>query len=107
MSFHIVLLHPRSPQARLNQWLDDSRPALITTTDEVAAKCRRSAEEHQPLRIHRTDWSSQGPIVCCECEVAAVHEVGQHQYQVEFRNHRVLELTPLVRPVRGQAFYEI
>jgi len=107
LSFHIVLLHRHAPQVRPNQWLDDSRPASITTTPEVASHCRRLAETNQPLRIHRIDWSSLGPAVCCECEVAAVSAAGDHQYQVEFKNHRILEIAPLVRPVRGQPCYDI
>lgn len=107
MSFHIVLRHPAAPQSRQNQWLDDSRPEWITTIPEVAMRCRELARRLEPLRIHRTEWGGQGPIVCCECEVGAVREIDEHQYHVELLNHRRLEILPLVRAVRGQACYEV
>ena len=107
MSFHIVLRHRQAPQARSNQWLDDSRPEWITTTPEVATRCLEFSRQHQPVRVHRAEWGGQGPMVCCECEIAAIREIDEHQYHVAFKDHRVLEIFPLVRPVRGQSCYEV
>jgi hypothetical protein len=39
--------------------------------------------------------------------VLAVREIDEHSCHVEFGAWRVLEIMPLVRPVRGQACYEI
>ncbi len=107
MSFHIVMRHRNAPQARQSHWLDDNRPEWITTTPEVAMRCRAMAEKSQPIRVHRSEWGTQGPVLCCECEVGAIREIDEHQYHVEFKNHRVLQILPLVRPVRGQACYEV
>jgi hypothetical protein len=107
VSFHIVLLHRKAPQAWRNEWLDDSRPAWITTTPEIAMRLRENSQKSLPVRVHRLEWSGAGPAVCCECEVAAVREIDEHQYHVDFKNHRILELLPLVRPVRGQSSYEV
>jgi hypothetical protein len=105
--FHIVLLHRSAPQVGRNQWIDDSRPRRITTTPEIAARCTEIAERSEALRVHRIDWGGQPAVVCCECEVEAVGPLDEHQYQVNLANHRVLEILPLVRPVRGQSSYEI
>ncbi len=107
MSFHLVLRHRKAPQAWRNEWLDDSRPAWITTTPEIAIRLKEMAQHELPVRVHRLEWADCGPVVCCECEVAAVREIDEHQSRVEFRNHRVLELLPLVRPVRGQSSYDV
>jgi hypothetical protein len=53
------------------------------------------------------EWAGLGPTVCCECSVSAVREIDEHSYHIEFGVWRVLEIMPLVRPVRGQACYEI
>ena len=107
MSFHIVLAHRNAPQVQQHQWLDDNRPAWITVTPEVAMRCWEMQRKQRPVRIHRGQWSGKGPAICCECEIAAVREIDEHSYHVEFANWRWLELIPLVRPVGGQAFYEI
>ncbi len=107
VSFHIVLLHRKAPQAWRNEWLDDSRPAWITTTPEIAMRLRENAQKGLPVRVHRLEWAGAGPSVCCECEVAAVREIDERQYHVDFKNHRILELLPLVRPVRGQSSYDV
>ena len=70
-------------------------------------RLKEMAQEDQPIRVHRLEWSGSGPSVCCECSVAAIREIDEHQYHVDFKNHRVLELLPLVRPVRGQSCYNV
>lgn len=105
--FHIVLRHKNAPQLMQNQWLDDSCPAWITATQEIGLRCEESAKQQMPVRVHRTEWSGQPARVCCECEVAAVRPIDEHQVHIEFKNWRVLELSPLVRVVRGQPAYEI
>ncbi len=107
MSFHIVLRHKNAPQVAQNKWLDESSPAWITTTPDVAMRCQELQRESQPLRIHRMEWSGRGPTVCCECAVQAVREIDEHSSHVELNVLRVLEIMPLVRPVRGQSSYEI
>ena len=107
VSFHIVLRHKNAPQGAQNKWLDESRPAWITSTPDIALRCRELQRESLPVRIHRMEWAGQRPSVCCECSVAAVREIDEHSYHVEFNAWRVLEIMPLVRPVRGQASYEI
>ncbi len=107
MSLHIVLRHKNAPQVAQNNWLDDSSPAWIVTTPDVAMRCLEMQCKSLPLRIHRMEWSGLGPCVCCECFVVAVRQIDEHSYHIEFGNWRVLEILPLVRPVRGQACYEI
>ena len=107
MSFHIVLRHKNAPQVAQNNWLDESRPAWITTTPDIAMRCIDLQSENLPLRIHRMEWAGLGPAVCCECSVRAVREIDEHSYHVEFNAWRVLEIMPLVRPVRGPACYAI
>ena len=107
MSLHIVLRHKSAPQVAQNNWLDDSRPAWITTTPDVAMRCLEMQCKSLPLRIHRMEWSGLGPCVCCECSVVAIRQIDEHSYYIEFGDWRVLEILPLVRPVRGQACYEI
>ena len=107
MSFHIVLRHKNAPQAGQNKWLDENRPAWITTTPDVAMRCFEMQRKSLPIRIHRMEWAGRGPTVCCECSVLAVREIDEHSYHIEFDGWRVLEIMPLVRPVRGQACYEI
>jgi hypothetical protein len=70
-------------------------------------RCLDRQREDLPIRIHRMEWAGLGPAVCCECSVQAVREIDEHSYHVEFTAWRVLEIMPLVRPVRGQACYEI
>lgn len=105
--FHIVLRHKNSPQLMQNEWLDENCPAWITATQDIGLRCEENAKRRLPVRVHRTEWSSESAKVCCECEVAAVRPVDQHQVHIEFKNWRVLELVPLVRVVRGQSAYEI
>ena len=107
MSLHIVLRHKNAPQVAQNNWLDDNRPAWISTTPDVAMRCLEMQCKSLPIRIHRMEWSGLGPCVCCECSVFAIREIDEHSYHIEFGAWRVLEILPLVRPVRGQAFYEI
>jgi hypothetical protein len=107
VSFHIVLRHKNAPQVAQIKWLDESRPAWITATPDIAMRCVDLQRENRPLRIHRMEWAGLGPAVCCECSVQAVREIDEHSYHVEFNAWRVLEIIPLVRPVRGQARYEI
>jgi len=107
LSFHIVLRHKNAPQVAQNKWLDDSRPAWITTTPDIAMRCFELQRENLPLRIHRMEWAGIGPVVCCECSVQAVREIDEHSYHVELNVLRLLEIMPLVRPFRGQASYEI
>ena len=107
MSFHIVLRHKNAPQVAQNAWLDENRPAWITVTPDVAMRCFELQLKSLPVRIHRMEWAGLGPNVCCECSVQAVREIDEHSYHVEFNVLRVLETMPLVRPVRGQAFYDI
>ena len=107
MSFHIVLRHKNAPQVAQTKWLDDSSPAWITTTPDIAMRCVELQRENLPLRIHRMEWAGCGPVVCCECAVQAVREIDEHSYHVEFNVLRRLEILPLVRPFRGQSCYEI
>lgn len=107
MSLHIVLRHKNAPQIAQNNWMDDSRPAWITTTPEVAMRCLEMQCKSLPIRIHRMEWAGHGPCVCCECSVSAIRQIDEHSYHIEFCAWRVLEILPLVRPVRGQACYEI
>jgi hypothetical protein len=107
VSFHIVLRHKNAPQVAQNKWLDENRPAWITTTPDVAMRCFEMQRKSLPVRIHRMEWAGHGPLVCCECSVFAVREIDEHSYHVEFGAWRILEILPLVRPVRGQACYEI
>jgi hypothetical protein len=107
VSFHIVLRHKNAPQVAQNKWLDENRPAWITTPPDVAMRCFEMQRKDLPIRIHRMEWAGDGPTVCCECSVFAVREIDEHTYHVEFGAWRVLEIMPLVRPVRGQACYEI
>lgn len=107
MSFHIVLRHRKAPQAWRSEWLDDSRPEWVTTTPEIAMRLKEMSQKNQVVRVHRLEWSGSGPTVCCECEVSAIRELDEHQYHVQFTNHRILQLLPLVRPVRGQSCYDV
>lgn len=102
---HIVLRHKNAPQLCQSEWLDADRPAWISTTPAIGLLCEESIEKHQPVRVHRMEWLDQPARVCCECEVAAVRPIDEHQVHVEFKNWRVLELTPLVRVIRGQSSY--
>ena len=70
-------------------------------------RCLELQRENLPVRIHRMAWASLGSSVCCECSVQAVREIDEHSYHVEFNAWRVLEIMPLVRPVRGQPCYKI
>jgi len=107
LSLHIVLRHRDAPQGSQNSWLDEHRPLWITTIPEVALRCQEAARRNEPVRIHRAGWAAHKALVCCECTVEAVREIDEHQYHVAFAGQRVLEMPPLVRPVRGQACYQI
>ena len=107
MSLHIVLRHRNAPRVAGTNWLDNDRPAWITTTPDLAMRCMEMQREDRPVRIHRLEWAGHAPCVCCECSIAGIREIDEHSYHIAFCSWRVLEILPLVRPVRGQGWYEI
>lgn len=104
---HIVLRHKDSPQLWKNRWLDENRPEWITTSIEVGMRCKMALDNKNPVRIHRLEWMGRPALICCECDVQAVRPIDEHQSHVAFGNWRVLEILPLVRPIRGQATYAV
>ncbi len=108
MTFYIVVRHRYNPvPAWKNEWLDDNRLKRITTTRLIAEKCLELRDNAEPLRVHRTQFGTRRPSICCECQVAGVN-IGPdgETATVEFDNWKVLNLAPLRSPARGQSCYE-
>ena len=107
-SFYLVVRHRQNPvPTRKNWWLDENRLQRITTTRLIAEKCQELMENGEPVRVHRTQFGSYKPAICCECKVVDVKlDPNGETATVEFDNWKVLSLQPLASPARGQSCYE-
>ena len=108
MSFYIVVRHRyNSVPTWKNEWLDENRLQRITTTRLIAEKCIELKESREPLRVHRTQFGTRRSSICCECDVAGVTiSPDGETATVDFANWKVLNLSPLRSPARGQSCYE-
>ena len=108
MSFYIVVRHRYNPvPSWKNEWLDENRIQRITTTRTIAEKCLELKENGEPIRVHRTQFGSRRPSICCECHVTSVDLAPDGETAtIDFADWKVLNLAPLCSPARGQSCYE-
>ena len=106
MALYVVVHHRRDQQQPwANRWTDDNCLEAISTTPDIAARCRLAKDHGERVFVHRCGWEDGPPRVCCSLVVAdAKHDekIGW----VRFRDPEIRDDSPSVHPGRGQNSYE-
>ena len=106
MAYYVVVHHRRdSDQPWSNTWIDDDRLEVISTTGEIAQRCDQVKRQGERVFVHRCGWEAWPPVVCCSLAVKrAIHD--EKLGWVEFHDHVIIGIPPLVAPGSGQNSYE-
>lgn len=105
MSFFIVVHHPKDEhQPRKNAWLDENRLAAIETSALIAERCAVAKRRGERIYVHRRRYLELLSVICCSLKVDEVQQEGENG-RVTFSDHRVMDMSPQIRPVRGQESY--
>ena len=108
MSAYIVVHHRKDPEKPWsNAWLDDDDDLLeaITTTREVASRCRQALHSGESVYIHRCAYATERPVICCSAQVASIDQVGS-SWLVKFKGQKRLAVSPPLQPMLGTNSYE-
>jgi hypothetical protein len=106
MALYLVIHHKLDGQQWNNSWLDENRLQSIATTEEIGRLCAAAKAAGERVFIHRCEWVSDGPSICCAVRVARTARLPGHGALVEFEDPALLSCPPSVQPRRGQDWYE-
>ena len=105
MSFFLVVHHPQDEyQPRKTEWLDENRLLAIETTALIAERCAVAKRRGERIYVHRRRYLELLSTICCSLKVDEVRQEGDHG-RVTFCDHRLMDMTPQIRPVKDQESY--
>jgi hypothetical protein len=106
MDLYIVVHHKVDPERPWpNEWLDDDRLSVITTTTEIGTLCNEARRRQERVFVHRCAWGSFAPTICCSVEVERVDVIDRRTSLVTFVDAAVVGRPPPQMPGRGTNYY--
>jgi hypothetical protein len=106
MAGFVVVHHRRDgDQPWSNNWGDDDRLQMITTTAEIAARCEQAHRTGERIYVHRCGLDARPPLICCSVEVESASYDAMAGC-VSFSAFEFVGLPPSRKPARGENWYE-